>query len=258
MKNVFITGAASGIGAATAKQFYQQGWSVGLADINNQALAELTADWQPHRCFCYRLDVTDENAYQQVLTDFASQHDEQLHVLINNAGILHFGDFEQLTLAQHTNTININVNAVITGCYLAFPYLQNVYLKNADHAVVINLCSASAVYGTPELATYSASKFAVKGLTEALELEWLKHNINVCDILPPYVATPLLANQTSHSMQRLGVDIKPEQVAEVIYQQALHPKVHRAIGIKFGLLAVLAKLIPSKLVRATLKWITKT
>jgi len=93
---------------------------------------------------------------------------------------------------------------------------------------VINVSSASSLYGIPEFASYSASKFAVKGFTEALELEWQAHGIRVCDVIPPFVATNMLATQKQSSkiMNALGVDLSADDVADTIFKQINSPKTH--------------------------------
>src|SRR5690606_41657546 len=91
MKTAFITGAASGIGLATAKALYAQGWQLGLADINAAGLRELTLGWDEQRIHCYALDVRDAAQCRQVIGWFAGGHGEQLGLVFNCAGILQGG-----------------------------------------------------------------------------------------------------------------------------------------------------------------------
>ena len=88
---------------------------------------------------------------------------------------------------------------------------------------MVNLCSASAIYGQPELATYSATKFGVRGLTEALELEWRRYGIRVIAMWPLFVATPMVDGMETASTKRLGVHLTAEDVAAAIYS-ATHPR----------------------------------
>ena len=97
MQTILITGAASGIGAATARLFHARGWAVGLLDRDGEALQRL-ADELAGAWFA-AVDVCDEPAVQQALADFCGAHGGQLHVLFNGAGILRCGPFEQLSLA---------------------------------------------------------------------------------------------------------------------------------------------------------------
>lgn len=101
----------------------------------------------------------------------------RLDVLVNNAGILQSGAFADIALADQQRAVEVNVIGVLNGWWTAHPVLNE-----AAGSHVINLCSASAIYGQPELATSSATKFAVRGLSEALDLEWEDDDITVTAI----------------------------------------------------------------------------
>jgi NAD(P)-dependent dehydrogenase (short-subunit alcohol dehydrogenase family) len=238
--NILITGAASGIGAATARLFHSRGWTVGLLDINHHDLAELASElggvWHAE------LDVADPDAAQLALADFCAMHDGQLRLLFNCAGLMRCGYFEEIPLVEQMRMLQVNVLGVLNMSHAAFPYL-----KTTCNAQVINMGSASAVYGVPHLASYSASKFAVRGLTEALELEWLRHGIRVGDLMPPFVATPMLANQHFDApvMRRLGVRLQARDIAEAVWQQAQGAAVHRPVSLRFRLLYWAAQLAPA-------------
>ncbi|PIQ41749.1 MAG: short-chain dehydrogenase, partial [Thalassolituus sp. CG17_big_fil_post_rev_8_21_14_2_50_53_8] len=136
MKNAFITGAASGIGRATAETLYAQGWSLGLADINEQALKEMTLGWEEQRVRCYALDVTKPEQCTAVIGEFAAQHDKQLRLLFNSAGILQIDRFEDVSSQRHQQIFDINVMGTIHCCQAAFPYL-----RHTSGAQVINMSS---------------------------------------------------------------------------------------------------------------------
>jgi NADP-dependent 3-hydroxy acid dehydrogenase YdfG len=250
MKNVFITGAASGIGRATAQYLYEQGWTLGLADINLQGLTDLAKDWDQNRVRCYELDIRHAESVKQVISDFCTTCNGQLTALINNAGVLKVGAFESLRPEDHTFTFEVNIIGLMNVTHSAFEYL-----KNTPKACVINLSSASSSYGVPELASYSASKFAVKGFTEALELEWSKHNIQVCDVEPPFVATHMLDSQQHNAkvMDSLGVNLKADDVAKVIAKQLDSPKLHRPVGWFYGTLQFLSEFSPTVTKRLIMK-----
>jgi len=171
-KSILITGAASGIGLATARHFHQSGWRVGLLDVNEAALAGLARDLDG--AWFHPLDVTDAEACARAVSAFAG--DGVLDVLFNCAGILRMGRFEAISAEQHKRIIDINVTGLVNMSLAALPAL-----RRADAPVVINMSSASALYGVPHLASYSASKFAVRGLTEALNIEWKRLGIRVVD-----------------------------------------------------------------------------
>ena len=252
MNNILVSGAASGIGAATARLFHARGWRVGLLDVDERALAALATElggaWHAP------LDVVDAGAVKAALADFCAQGGGQLRLLFNGAGILRTGAFADIELEQHTRLVQINVLGVLNLCHAAYPYL-----KVTPEAQVINMGSASAVYGVPQLASYSASKFAVRGLTEALELEWRAHGIRVGDLMPPFVSTPMLNNQQFQApvLQRLGVKLQAEDIAEAAWQQAHSSAVHRPVSLQFKLMYWAGQLTPAWISRLIMRGLSR-
>jgi NAD(P)-dependent dehydrogenase (short-subunit alcohol dehydrogenase family) len=211
MKTIFITGAAHGIGLATAKRFASQGWFVGLYDINREGLdALLSSSEFPHACGDY-CDVTDHGSIKAALAHFSEQTDGRLDVLINNAGVLSSGKFEDIDHKAHELIVDVNVRGLTNVAQLAFPLL-----KQTPGSALVNLCSVSSVHGIPLLAVYSASKFYVNGLTEALHIEWAPHDIRVTSVKPPIVNTAMGHQLDPQLTQKLGVDMEPEHVADAI------------------------------------------
>ena len=256
----FITGAASGIGQATAKKLFEQGWTIGLADINIHALDELqntiTDSYSGHnsdtreRLHIFPLDVTDPSSYDLILKEFMHIVGHRLNLLFNCAGVLKIDRFEELAADEHQRILDINIMGTINGCQAAFPYL-----KLTPRSQVINMSSASATYGIPKFATYSASKFAIRGLTEALNIEWSEYGIHVGDIMPPFVNTPMVSSQSEESpiMKTLGVNLKPEDVALAVIEQIDNRKVHRTVSVMFSILYSLNEISPSAVTRYLIK-----
>lgn len=244
MDNILITGAASGIGAATARLFHAKGWKVGLLDVNEEALASLAAELG--NAWYARLDVTDNEEVVRLVGAFAALHGGELRLLFNCAGILRFGIFEQISQAEHAAILAINVQGLLNMTYAAYPYL-----KVTPGAQVINMGSASGLYGTPHMASYSASKFAVRGFTEALDLEWREQGIRVGDLMPPFVRTPMVTSQRFEppALRRLGVNLQAEDVAQACWQQAHGAAVHRAISLQFKLLYWAGQVSPAFITR---------
>jgi NAD(P)-dependent dehydrogenase (short-subunit alcohol dehydrogenase family) len=243
----FITGAAAGIGRATARLFAERGWFVGIADADASALMLLAAELGAADCLAFRLDVTNTGEWQAELAAFF-ERTGRLDLLVNNAGILVGGAFESSPLDRHQAQVDVNIKGVINGCYLARPYLART-----PGARLINLSSSSAVYGQASLATYSATKFAVRGLTEALNIEWEKDGIRVMDIMPLFVRTAMVKDLDVASVRRLGVHLTPDDVAAVIWKAAAYRgslgKVHWPVGFMSWLLHAASGAGPDRLAR---------
>lgn len=274
MNSIFISGAAAGIGRATALAFLKQGWLVGAYDINSEALSQLQRDIRdasgaapanteyPHdldRLIVGSLDVTNETSWREALADFAQHTNGQLNLLFNNAGVLCSGDFTNTPLRTHQRLFAINVQGVMQGCYLAQPYLAAAAQASPGHARVINMSSASAIYGQPSLASYAASKFAVRGLTEALELEWEPLGIQVMDIMPLFVRTDMVTNMQANSITRLGVRLNADDIAAMVLRLSQYRgnRVHWPVGRQARLMCTLSQFTPNWLARLSNRWITR-
>ncbi|HZW12553.1 MAG TPA: SDR family oxidoreductase [Noviherbaspirillum sp.] len=222
-KTIFITGAASGIGRATAQLFARRGWYVGIVDVNEQALATLAREIGADNCFVRTMDVTDPDSYGAAIEAFARSTRGRIDVLFNNAGILYMGPCTEISLEQQFRLVDINIKGVLVGIHVALPYL-----KRTPGAHILTMCSASAFYGTPELAVYSATKHAVRAITEALNIELERDGIIVSDIFAPYVNTPMVtgAARQAHSISVIGVNVTAEDVAETAWRAAHGNRVH--------------------------------
>lgn len=251
MKRIFITGAASGIGLATAKLFHKNGWTVGITDVNEGALRSVAG--QLDGCWHRQLNVTDDLACQHAARDFAAEGG--LDVLFNCAGILQMGQFETISPARHKAIIDINVTGLINMSLAAYPFL-----KESDQPIMINMSSASAMYGTPHFASYSASKFAVRALTEALDVEWGRQGIRVVDIMPPFVNTPMVndAEFRAPVVDRMGVDLTAEDIADNVWHAATHnTPVHNPVSNKFKMLVLGNKLLPGAATRRLMQFLSR-
>lgn len=225
-KTVFITGAAAGIGRATALAFARKGFTVGGYDIDEVGLKTLAdeIDGLGTEAIVGHLDVTDADEMAQRVGEFVRAAGDRLDVMINNAGILRAGRFEEMDIAGHHKEIDINAKGVVNGLYAAFPHL-----RTTPNAVVVNLASASAIYGQAELANYSATKFFVRGITEALDLEWERHGIRVIAMWPLFVQTGMLDNVKTGTTESLGIRLTAQDIADAIVAATEPSKLRRAI-----------------------------
>jgi len=231
-KGIFITGAASGIGRAAAYHFAEKGWFVGIFDQNEEGLESLKDEIGKDRCCSAKMDVTDQASVQAAVAIFSEAMDGQMHVLLNNAGILRMGLFDNINLDDHLAIVDVNLKGVINCIHISLDLL-----KKTPGSRIINLSSGSAMYGAPEHATYSSTKFGVRGLTEALNIELERHGIFVCDIMPPYVNTPMLteAKAQASTIEKLGITLTPDKVVAVIWKAAHKKRLHWRVGFQIKL-----------------------
>lgn len=209
MSTIFISGAARGIGRAIAELFLDRGWIVGAYDID-------TVDYTHPNLITGVLDVTDAQSWQTTLAEFAAHSPTStITVVVNNAGVLTSGNIADISPAAIEHQISVNCTGIALGAHAAFPHLRT-------GSTLVNMGSASAIFGQPTIAVYSATKFFVAGLTEALSLEWAKHHIRVIDLWPLWAKTDLSSHANAGSIKRLGVHITPNQVAHRVWE-AIHP-----------------------------------
>jgi len=195
VKSVFITGAGSGMGREGVKLFHVRDWRVGAVDRNEDGLATLAEELGDDRLWLRTVDVTDKAAFDAALADFCSGNSGGgLDMMWNNAGIAQGGWFEDVPYDDAMRVVDVNFKAVLIGAYGALPYLK----KNPG-SLMFSTSSSSGTYGMPRIAVYSATKHAVKGLTEALSVEWQRHGVRVADVLPGLIDTPILTSTPQHS-----------------------------------------------------------
>lgn len=208
-----MTGAASGIGRATAEFFAAEDWWIGAADRNAAGLAELQDALGNERCRTWQLDVTDKAAYDRVVAELANETGGRLDLLFNNAGVGAAGFFEEIPLEESLKIIDINLIGVIHGIYAALPLL-----KATPNSLCFTTSSSAATYGAPLLAVYAATKFAVKGLTEALAVELARCDVRVADVLPGVIDTAIFGESPVYvkgqKQNTLGMTIADQAAKE--------------------------------------------
>lgn len=245
------------MGRAGVKLFHANGWRVGAVDRNDDGLAALGRELGTERLWTRVVDVTDKAALDGALDDFcAGNVGGGLDMMWNNAGIGESGWFEDVPYDAAMRVVDVNYRAVLTGAYGALPYLK----KNRG-SLMFTTSSSSGTYGMPRIAVYSSTKHAVKGLTEALSVEWHRHGVRVADVLPGLIDTAILTSTRNHSgggtplsaeqiranapkkgMLRL---LPPSAVASVAWQAYHNPKrLHWYVPKSFRLVDLLKGLSP--------------
>lgn len=245
-KSVFITGAAQGIGLATAAHFHRQGWFVGLYDINEAGL-EVAHKELSRSCYG-ALDVRDENAVAQAFKSFASHTGGKVDVVVNCAGVLSAGHFEEIESAATDRMIDINVKGLTYVARHALPLL-----KATPNSTLVNICSASSIYGVPMLAVYGATKHYVNGLTQALSIEWQRFGIRVKAIKPPIVKTEMGLSLPDSFDKYMAADMEVDYVARSIWNSVSGSRVSYILGVKTQVLGLLCRWLPDAMARSLMK-----
>jgi len=205
-KVVAITGGARGIGKATATALVRKGCRVAIGDLDLQ-LAEQTATELGGGTVALELDVTDRDSFTAFL-DAAERELGPLDVVVNNAGIMPVTPFAEESDDSIKRQLDINVYGVIVGTQLA-----SERLLSRDRGHIVNIASAAGKAGIPGIATYSGTKHAVVGFTEAVRAELRDSGIELSCVMPVTVNTAL----TEGVSDTLGVKkVQPEDVATEI------------------------------------------
>lgn len=208
---IIITGASSGIGAEIAKQFSQVGFSLGLLARNFKALEELNLP----DALCLETDVTDILAFKNAIIE-AEKKFGPVNGLINNAGFAKSGDFASIAHTEHEAMVRVNILGVINGMEAVLPSMQS-----RKSGTIINISSLADRNARPELATYAATKAAVKSLSESIRMANAKYGIRVCNVAPAKVKTSLLRQSNLNDEQLISVEDMAKAILW-IYQQPQH------------------------------------
>jgi NAD(P)-dependent dehydrogenase (short-subunit alcohol dehydrogenase family) len=187
-KKVLVTGASSGIGKATALALVRLGASVALVSRNpDRVLAEITAAKNDDSAIAktYPLDLADVSSVatkiENIVKDFGG-----IDVLINNAGMAYIGEIIDMPLADWQKILDLNLTSVFQCIQAVLPIM-----RQQKHGAIVNVASIAAKQAFPKWGAYSASKFALLGMTQALAAEEQSHGIKVMSICPGSVNTPL-------------------------------------------------------------------
>lgn len=181
-----VTGAASGIGRALARQLSAAGSALAIADLDEKGLAETAASLQTKfPVTTHILDVSDESAVKSFSNDVEARHG-RVTLLINNAGVALIGTFEEISLDDLRWLMNINFWGVVYGVKYFLPNL-----KQQPRAHIVNLSSIFGMVGPVGQSAYCASKFAVRGFSEVLRHELAGSSVSLSVVHPGGIHTPI-------------------------------------------------------------------
>jgi NAD(P)-dependent dehydrogenase (short-subunit alcohol dehydrogenase family) len=214
-KVAVITGGASGIGAATARLFVQEGAKVVLVDLNEEKGKTFEAELKAHNAeaLFVKANITSEEEVQNIFKETIAAFGK-VDVVFNNAGIGRVTPTENLEYAEWRNTVNVDLD----GVFLVAREAIREMLKSGG-GTIVNTASMYGWVGSPGSAAYNAAKGGVINLTRSLALEYATRNIRVNALAPGFIDTPIIPEEskevlkTMTPMQRLG---ESEEMAKAV------------------------------------------
>ncbi len=239
---VVVTGASSGIGAATALAFAERGARLVLAARGSPGLDDVA-----QRCRAggaeaasHLLDVTDAAAVAR-FAETARDRLGGIDLWFSCVGVGVLGRYEQVPMAEHAQVVAANLVGHMNEAHALLPILLA-----QERGTWVNMISVGGFLATPQAAAYSASKFGLRGFSQALRGELSKHpHIHICDVYPTFVDTPGIDHAANHTGARLSLPpgaLAPEAVARAVVRLATRPRNTTVVGapalaLKLGELA---------------------
>ncbi len=224
-KTAFITGGANGAGFGMAQAFSKAGMKVVIADIRQDSLDRAMSFFKnTPGMHAIRLDVTDREAFERA-ADEAERVFGKVHVICNNAGINLFVPMEECTYNDWDWVMGVNFGGVVNGIHTFVPRIR----KHGEGGHVVNTASMAAFLPSAAAGIYTASKFAVRGLSEALRLTLYQYNIGVSVFCPGLINSfiyasekirpPRLASPDNTARSQKTMDLLPE-----IHKMGMEPE----------------------------------
>jgi 3alpha(or 20beta)-hydroxysteroid dehydrogenase len=207
-KVALVTGAARGIGEATARTFAREGAKVIVSDVRAELGEAVVRDIGAAALFA-DLDVTDPDAWQSALS-LAVERFGGLDILVNNAGAGTGGGIDRETLAEHRRIYDLNVTGVWHGVRAV---LSAMDARGAGS--IINISSIDGLVGVAGLSTYVGTKFAVTGMTRSLALELGARGVRVNSVHPGVIETPMVQATHPGSAERLRKAVARQPIARM-------------------------------------------
>jgi NAD(P)-dependent dehydrogenase (short-subunit alcohol dehydrogenase family) len=223
---VIVTGATSGIGLETARAFSRAGANVVLAGRRSERLEDLVAEVRGHggKALAVQTDVAEEKQVNRLIERARSEFGS-VDTLVNNAGVALSARFEDQSLDDFRRLMDINFWGTVYACKAAVPLMK----AQRRGGVIINLSSILGRRGVPYETAYCASKFAVRGFSEALRVEVASANIDVCTVFPGLVETEMTSGEAAANQAGLPATaqvpmLPARELARVIVQLARFPQ----------------------------------
>jgi NADP-dependent 3-hydroxy acid dehydrogenase YdfG len=234
-KTIVITGAARGIGHATAKALLARGARVIIGDRDVDVLESAVVGLSSLGSVSgHPLDVTDRESFAAFLDKARADGGGHIDVLINNAGVMPVGSFLEQSAQAIRSSIEVNFYGVLTGCQLVLPEMVK---RRGGH--IINIASLAGMVAVPGQIVYAGTKFAVVGLSTGMADEFAPHGVKVTAVLPTFTNTELISGTSPSAAQK---PVEPAEIAAAIVKVLDKPKTQVSVpgwGRLFALAAML-------------------
>lgn len=253
-RTAVITGASSGIGQATAHEFASNGWNLVLAARSRDDLETVAAQCRAKgaQVLVVPTDVSDAAAVQR-LVDQARQFASEIDLWFSNVGVGVVGKFLEAPIETHEQTIRSNLIGHVIDAHAALP----IFVAQG-RGVFVNMISLGGFAAAPYAAAYSASKFGLRGFSEALRAELSEYpHIHLCDVYPSFVDTPALRHAGNHTGKVLGAPpplMAPQRVARAVVRLADHPRRSVMLGAPTAMVRISHFLSPGLNARTMKFW----
>lgn len=217
-KKVIVTGGASGIGKAIAEGVVKAGGFVIIVDLNEAAAEKVRAELGTENAVVYKVDLGNSSEIREVFSRILEEQG-QIHVLVNNAGIVSTVPFEEISQEEWDRIVAINLTGVYAALHVIYPAM-----KEAGYGRIVNTASVAGKIGGGLLGTsaYAATKSGVIGLSKAIAKEGAKYGVACNAVCPSLTKTPMTANMGEEKYNRIvsgipmGRPADPSEVANVI------------------------------------------
>ena len=228
-KNVFLTGAASGIGKATARRLANEGAKLIIADVNQKLLDETSKELKDSVLETYTLDISNVNDVAKIFEEVKSRF-KTLQALVNVAGILRFDHSKDVEPKDWQKILDVNLTGTFFMCRYALPLIIE------SNGSIVNVSSTAALGSHAWTAAYSASKGGISAFSKTLAVEYGVQGVNVNCVCPASIETnmstqtPLPSNIDKRLLKKImpvdGVNRTPEDIASAIVFLASEDAVH--------------------------------
>jgi NADP-dependent 3-hydroxy acid dehydrogenase YdfG len=238
-KTVVITGAARGIGQATAKALLVRGARVVIGDRNVDVLEQTVSGMSSLGPVSgHPLDVTNRESFAAFLDKARADGGGHIDVLINNAGVMPVGPFLEQSQEAIRSAIEVNFYGVLNGCQLVLPEMVK---RRSGH--IVNIASLAGLVAVPGQVVYAGTKFAVVGLSTALADEYAPHGVAVTAVLPTFTNTELISGTTPNAAQK---PVQPADVAAAVVKVLDKPKTQVTVPSWGRTFSILVMLLPAR------------